>query len=227
MWNKTCFIFSYLVVCVLSYDEKRLTRHLVNNYEQIGLEGRPLKDPKEALDVHHKISLINILNLDEETQQLTVNVWEYLLWKDEVLKWSPSDFGGVEEIRVDTKHIFVPDTMTFNSVERQKTVDTLAIVYNSGDVMTVTPVILSAPCTIEDESLVPQFECSLKYGSWTYDGHKINLTSFPDPVDVSSFVANPKFELINANASRHSVTYECCPEPYIDIEYRLILKKKN
>lgn len=45
-----------------------------------------------------------------------------------------------------------------------------AIAYNDGHVSVVTPVERVVPCL---ETVEKDIQCTLKYGSWTYDGSKV------------------------------------------------------
>ena len=66
--------------CVLSEsmqmsDEKRLIKHLLDNYERVGIVGRPVYNTSETVHVSYGLALIQILDLDEKNQVLTTNVW--------------------------------------------------------------------------------------------------------------------------------------------------------
>jgi len=56
-------------------DEKRLIKHLLNNYETVGVVGRPVLNQSQTIRVNYGLALIQILDLDEKNQVLTTNVW--------------------------------------------------------------------------------------------------------------------------------------------------------
>ena len=56
-------------------DEKRLIKHLLDEYEVIGIVGRPVLNINETMKVHYGLALIQILDLNEKDQILTTNVW--------------------------------------------------------------------------------------------------------------------------------------------------------
>ena len=56
-------------------DEKRLIKHLLDKYEQIGVIGRPVSRTSQTVEVSYGMSLIQILDVDEKNQVLTINVW--------------------------------------------------------------------------------------------------------------------------------------------------------
>ena len=63
-----------------------------------------------------------------------------------------------------------------------------------------------------------------RFGSWTYDGTKLNLRNMYNVVDTSTYMPHPYWTLVEAPAERHSQRYECCPENHIDITYTLKLR---
>jgi len=56
-------------------DEKRLIKKLLNNYETVGVVGRPVLNQSQTIHVNYGLALIQILDLDEKNQVLTTNVW--------------------------------------------------------------------------------------------------------------------------------------------------------
>ena len=55
--------------------EKVLIKHLLSNYEHVGVVGRPVVNTSETINVSYGIGLIQIIDLDEKNQILTTNVW--------------------------------------------------------------------------------------------------------------------------------------------------------
>jgi len=55
--------------------EKILIKYLLDNYEHVGVVGRPVYNTYERINVSYGIGLIQILDLDEKNQILTTNVW--------------------------------------------------------------------------------------------------------------------------------------------------------
>ena len=73
-------VLMFFVLCapvgglVLS-DEKRLIKRLLEQYETVGIVGRPVYNTSETIQVFYGLALIQILDLDEKNQVLTTNVW--------------------------------------------------------------------------------------------------------------------------------------------------------
>lgn len=68
--------------------------------------------------------------------------------------------------------------------------------------------------------------CEIKIGSWVYNGFKLNLKLQSEEADTGSYVMNPDWMLVGAPAKLNEVLYECCPEPYLDIQYSIHLRRR-
>ncbi len=56
-------------------DEKRLIKHLLDNYAHVGIVGRPVYNTTDTVKVQYGMALIQILDLNEKDQVLTTNFW--------------------------------------------------------------------------------------------------------------------------------------------------------
>ena len=92
----------------------------------------------------------------------------------------------------------------------------------------IPPFIFTTTCKL-DISLYPfdRQNCEIKFGSWTYDGFKVDIQmQSEEGMDLSGYVVNEEWALAGAPVTRNEVIYECCPEPYLDITYVLKLVRK-
>lgn len=69
-------------------------------------------------------------------------------------------------------------------------------------------------------------QCSMKFGSWTYNSFQMNLNKRTEDPDLSTYVANEQWDLIYAVTRRHNPRYDCCPERYPDVTFYFGLKRK-
>jgi len=53
----------------------RLIKHLLDHYERVGMIGRPVDNTSKTVSVSYGMSLIQILDVDEKNQVLTINIW--------------------------------------------------------------------------------------------------------------------------------------------------------
>ena len=50
-------------------DEKRLIKHLLENYDKVGLVGRPVYNTSEVVNVQMNLSLLHVLDIDPDLQR--------------------------------------------------------------------------------------------------------------------------------------------------------------
>lgn len=57
--------------------EKRLIKDLLRDYRRRGVYGRPVYNYSESVKIEFGVQLIQIMDLDEKKQILTLNVWDH------------------------------------------------------------------------------------------------------------------------------------------------------
>jgi len=206
--------------------ERQLTGELLQEYST---STRPVKNDSEPVEVILGLTMQQLLDLDTNVQTMTGIYWLNLEWKDEYLVWDEQKYGGLDDMRLSTNSIWVPDIEPYNMVnieylrgERESTVIT-----SGGLVTWIPPVKMTSACKIDKEK-TDQANCELKFGSWTYNGFKVNIEMESDAeVDLGTYINHADWELVGAPGTRNEVIYECCPEPYLDITYVIKLKKRE
>ncbi|NXG51485.1 ACH10 protein, partial [Psilopogon haemacephalus] len=97
-----------------------------------------------------------------------------------------------------------------------------------GQVRWDSPAISKSSCRV-DVSYFP-FDgqrCPLTFGSWTYSGHQLDLSLPPSGSgELRDLVPNVEWEVLGMPARRHLVPYGCCSEPYPDVTYTLLLRRR-
>lgn len=68
--------------------------------------------------------------------------------------------------------------------------------------------------------------CSLKLGSWAYDGYQVDVTNRSLDVDTTRYVDNGEWTLIGTKAVRRVVRYPCCPEPFPDVTFYIHIRRR-
>ena len=67
----------------------------------------------------------------------------------------------------------------------------------------------------------------MKFGSWTYDGFRLDLHNVKDAADLDKYVSSGEWDLIAIPAKRNEIYYPCCPEHYPDITYTVIIRRRT
>merc|ERR1712013_754703 len=163
---------------------------------------------------------MSIIDMDyEPSGVLTTSTWFKAVWPDYRLKWDPDHYDGITNIKVPASRIWTPDLSAYNAADfgsgsfadRYAHSPTNAIIYNTGKVLWIPPIPMKVYCQ-NDLKISPDpsdnyaLECSIKIGSWTYDGYHLNLTTY-------------------AGEALETKYYDCCKEPYVSMNYRFTIQK--
>jgi hypothetical protein len=102
----------------------------------------------------------------------------FKLWKDPYLSWDPSNFGGLETIRIPAAFAFEHDIKLLNNADERLEYnrDALLVIYHDGEVMWMPRALYSSICVIDLKRFpFDRQNCSLSFGSWAYDNTLIDL----------------------------------------------------
>ena len=120
--------------------------------------------------------------------------------------------------------------MLYNNADKQyssQMTSTNAIVTSDGNITWFSSAIFKSSCSINVEYFpFDEQTCTLKFASWTYDGLKLDLISTSNTTDLSNYVANGEWDLVVASVQRNVVFYSCCEEPYPDVTYHFVLRRR-
>nr|KAF6449861.1 cholinergic receptor nicotinic alpha 1 subunit [Molossus molossus] len=68
--------------------------------------------------------------------------------------------------------------------------------------------------------------CSMKLGTWTYDGSVVVINPESDKPDLSNFMESGEWVIKESRGWKHWVFYACCPStPYLDITYHFVMQR--
>ncbi|XP_066468361.1 acetylcholine receptor subunit alpha [Tiliqua scincoides] len=213
-----------LVLC--SEHESRLVKTLFKNYNKVV---RPVSNHTHAVYVMVGLQLIQLINVDEVNQIVTTNVRLKQQWRDVNLQWKPEDYGGLKQIRIPSEDIWRPDLVLYNNADGDfSIVQTTKVLLNyTGHIVWTPPAIFKSYCEI----IVTHFpfdeqNCSMKFGTWTYDGTVVVIFPEDEEPDLSNFMESGEWVMKSYRGWPHCVTYACCPgTPYLDITYHFQMQR--
>ncbi|XP_032415741.1 neuronal acetylcholine receptor subunit alpha-3 isoform X2 [Xiphophorus hellerii] len=222
----SCLFFLYLLsggTC--SEAEHKLFSVIFSNYNQYI---RPVENVSDPVIVQFEVSMSQLVKVDEVNQIMETNLWLRHIWNDYKLKWDPKDFGGVEFIRVPSNRIWKPDIVLYNNAVGDFQVDdkTKALLRYNGDVTWIPPAIFKSSCKIDVTYFPFDYQnCTMKFGSWTYDKAKIDLVLIGSTINLKDFWETGEWIIIDAPGYKHDIKYNCCEEIYTDITYSLYIRR--
>ncbi|XP_025119623.1 neuronal acetylcholine receptor subunit alpha-4 [Bubalus bubalis] len=208
-----------------AHAEERLLKKLFSGYNKWS---RPVANISDAVLVHFGLSIAQLIDVDEKNQMMTTNVWVKQEWHDYKLHWDPADYENVTSIRIPSELIWRPDIVLYNNADGDFAVThlTKAHLFHNGRVQWTPPAIYKSSCSI-DVTFFPfdQQNCTMKFGSWTYDKAKIDLVSMHSRVDQLDFWDSGEWVIVDAVGTYNTRKYECCAEVYSDITYAFIIRR--
>jgi len=216
-----------------SLSMKRLYEELFTDYNRLII---PIAPNKTKVTVTLGLKLGQILDLNLKQQILSTNVWVEQTWHDHRLEWDPKFFGGIDMIHVPAENIWIPDIVLFNNADGnyELTLVAKAILYANGTVVWKPPTMFRSTCEIDVEYFPFDIQtCFLRFGSWTYAGDEVEIRHVSQKkrkvdigIDLSQFYKNVEWDIIDVPAYYNENYYECCQEPYPDITFKIVIRRK-
>uniref|UniRef100_A0A3B4TC36 Cholinergic receptor nicotinic alpha 9 subunit n=1 Tax=Seriola dumerili TaxID=41447 RepID=A0A3B4TC36_SERDU len=206
---------------------QKLLNDLMENYSSAL---RPVEDTDRALNVTLQITLSQIKDMDERNQVLIAYLWIRQTWYDAYLRWNKEDYDGLDVIHIPSSLVWRPDLVLYNKADDDFSgpMDTNVRLRYNGEITWDAPAITKSSCVV-DVSYFPfdSQECNLTFGSWTYNGHQVDIIMGRDSGDLSDFVENVEWECHGMPATKNVIMYGCCSDPYPDITYTVLLQRRS
>ncbi|XP_050184911.1 neuronal acetylcholine receptor subunit alpha-6 [Myiozetetes cayanensis] len=220
------FVFTSLIKGTTTCEsEERLFHHLFSQYNQFI---RPVENVSDPVTVYFELAITQLTNVDEVNQIMETNLWLRHIWNDYKLRWDPKQYDGIEFVRVAADKIWKPDIVLYNNAVGDFQVEgkTKALLRYDGMITWTPPAIFKSSCPM-DITFFPfdHQNCSLKFGSWTYDKAEIDLLIIGSKVDMNDFWENSEWEIVDASGYKHDIKYNCCEEIYTDITYSFYIRR--
>ncbi|XP_076879549.1 neuronal acetylcholine receptor subunit alpha-7a [Brachyhypopomus gauderio] len=205
--------------------QRRLYRDLMRDYNPLE---RPVFNDTHTLTVNFSLNLMQIMDVDEKNQVLTTNIWLQLYWYDHYLKWNTSEYPGVMSVRFPENQIWKPDILLYNSADERfdATFHTNVLVGSNGACHYMPPGIFRSTCYIDVRWFPFDVQrCDLKFGSWSYGGFSLDLQMIE--ADITGYIANGEWDLVEVPGRRTETTYVCCAEPYPDVTFTVVMRRRT
>ncbi|XP_037600674.1 neuronal acetylcholine receptor subunit beta-3 [Cebus imitator] len=182
----------------IAENEDALLRHLFQGYQKWV---RPVLHSNDTIKVYFGLKISQLVDVDEKNQLMTTNVW---------LKQRGDGMSYCFDCSADGR--FEGSLMT------------KVIVKSNGTVVWTPPASYKSSCTM-DVTFFPfdRQNCSMKFGSWTYDGTMVDLILINENVDRKDFFDNGEWEILNAKGMKGNRRDGVYSYPFIT--YSFVLRR--
>ncbi|XP_038075928.1 neuronal acetylcholine receptor subunit alpha-10-like [Patiria miniata] len=217
------------VALVSGNNEKNLVAELLGSYGS--KSARPVQNTHQTLNVTCRLLIAQIIEFNEPKQQLTINAWQRLSWRDEFLVWDPVDFGGQTELHVFPSDIWTPRLALMENVnfDFASIDDTEITISPNGTVNWYTPVIYQVSCKVDVRNFPFDVQqCNLTFLPWVYDKTGLALlNSIGADTKQTVFSEDGVWSLVDVDVAGVEVKYACCENPFSHIIYTLTLERSS
>ncbi|XP_017292446.1 acetylcholine receptor subunit epsilon [Kryptolebias marmoratus] len=215
-------------------EESILIRDLFKGYNK---NIRPAKHPEDKVQVQVKLTLTNLISLNEKEETLTTNVWIEIQWSDYRLTWNESKYYGIQVIRVPYNTVWLPDIVLENNIDGKFDVAYYANVLISSDgwMYWLPPAIYRSTCAIEITYFPFDYQnCTLVFRSQTYSANELDLILAVENktiewvhIDPAAFTENGEWAIVHRPA-RKMINNQYTPDDleYQEIMFNLIIQRK-
>ncbi|KAM4544598.1 acetylcholine receptor subunit epsilon [Odontesthes bonariensis] len=229
-------ILGTLMDVVQCNEESHLMSHLFKSYSK---NIRPAVHPEDKVEVQIKLTLTNLISLNEKEETLTTNVWIEIQWVDYRLAWNVSEFYGIEVIRVPCNTVWLPDIVLENNIDGKFDVAYYAnvLISSNGGMYWLPPAIYRSTCAIEITYFPFDYQnCTLAFRSQTYSANEVDLilalgetgeTIEWVDIDPEAFTENGEWAIVHRPA-RKMINSRYSPDDieYQEITFNLIIQRK-
>ncbi|KAK6311096.1 hypothetical protein J4Q44_G00191510 [Coregonus suidteri] len=209
--------------------EGELFKDLMRGYNK---NVRPMEKSGDITQVTVKMTLTNLISLNEKEEALTTSVWIEMKWCDYRLRWDQPPrsalYGNLtSEMRIPSKSIWLPDIILENNVDGKFEIAMYcnALVSPGGCVYWLPPAIYRSACSITVNYFPFDWQnCTMVFRSQTYNANEIELVLTEEDnqpvewvvIDPEAFTENgewiikhrPAKKLINQRYTKDELEYQ-------------------
>ncbi|VDI19223.1 Hypothetical predicted protein [Mytilus galloprovincialis] len=229
------FVILVTVICCNgNYERERLLRqNLSKHYKP---EMLPVLDSYHPLQVNVKLYVMALQGLEDKSQVLTVSVFWYFTWKDEIFGWDHYlEYKNISRLTVKASDVWVPEIYIVNDIKdmpiRSYGDNKEYVIVKSNGYMTWFPAKeLQTSCSVDVTKYPFDTQaCSIRMEAWYHDNKSFFLNTIGSGIEISEvhFVENGEWEILNLSSYPYQNTdYADNSSAYSCIGYTLILKRR-
>ncbi|NXA21810.1 ACHG protein, partial [Ibidorhyncha struthersii] len=209
-------------------QEEKLLQDLMTNYNR---HLRPAVRGDQIIDVTLKLTLTNLISLNEREETLTTNVWIEMQWSDYRLRWDPEKYDNIQLLRVPSTMVWLPDIVLENNIDGtfEITLYTNVLVSPDGSIYWLPPAIYRSVCSIHVTYFPFDWQnCTMVFQSQTYSANEINLLLTVEEgqtvewisIDPEAFTENGEWAIKHRPARKIINSEHFTPD---DIQYQQVI----
>nr|QQL95705.1 acetylcholine receptor gamma-like subunit [Pristella maxillaris]QQL95706.1 acetylcholine receptor gamma-like subunit [Pristella maxillaris] len=240
VWTFGCLVVAVLVVTAVQVNGNEESKLIADKFKNYNKNIRPARHTEDKVEVQVKLTLTNLISLNEKEETLTTNVWIEIQWNDYRLAWNTSEYHDIDLIRVPYNTVWLPDIVLENNIDGKFDVAYYAnvLIYSDGSMYWLPPAIYRSTCAIEITYFPFDWQnCTLVFRSQTYSANEIDMILAIDAdtqkpiewvdIDPEAFTENGEWAIKHRPARKLTNTrYSPDDLEYQEVYFNLIIQRK-
>ena len=188
----------------------------------------PVRNISDKIVVDMDMRLLSIEAVDELKQTFSVRAFLEVRWKDSFLTWNPEMYGGVKQINIPNKFIWIPDLAlqdTYDSLTNLGQNDGRAVVDYEGSVLMWPYKIYTVGCKIKVRYFPFDVQtCELDFLSWTNPVSVLDLRTTEGEMSRERYNENGEWWLETAQTTHYFHHYG--DDAWAHVKFTFTLRRK-
>lgn len=217
-----------VIYCFHQNNEGSLLKHLFNR----SVDTRPVINASSPIKLKFGIQLVQIISVDEPTNMITIKVWVRQSWTNELINWSPEEWGNVDRLNVNSELVWKPDVVLYNNAGEKfsggsEKYKTLVTIHPNGKHFWFSPALFTSTCKINVKYFPFDLQiCSLKFGSWAFDSTKVDVEDNGLPTLTEKYINSSEWDILRVEKKVNNIKYSCCKNLYVDLTMTITMKRR-
>ncbi|XP_059158987.1 acetylcholine receptor subunit beta-like 1 [Physella acuta] len=166
---------------------------------------RPILNQSAVLDVLVGFELLSIVELNDIQQSFTCNGFVTFIWKDEILVWNSTQYGGQRFIHPVPEDIWRPRVVVMNTLQdRDPFKDDISpvTVISDGSAVWIPGSLFPISCELElTDYPFDQQTCTIQFMAMTHTTEEMKFQTYTSKIGVGYFTKNGEWELLDTGVN--------------------------
>ncbi|KAL4222006.1 hypothetical protein ACF0H5_018052 [Mactra antiquata] len=187
----------------------------------------PVLNLDEPILIDTTAFVVSINKFDEINGEFEVTCAFTLIWKDERLTWTPTEYGGKQSFLLPHDLVWRPLLSLMQSYDHFQMVGNasqLVRIYSNGTIVWVPANVFKVICSV-DVTYFPfdSQTCHINVSTWSFTKDELRFVIRHTDVDLSLLSSNSQWNVISVSVSNSS----CCRMNYDSINLKMVLDRRS
>ncbi|KAL3259793.1 hypothetical protein MRX96_046333 [Rhipicephalus microplus] len=187
---------------------------------------RPQATANETTFVSFELKAASVPSLTPRRRHLFLNAFICLSWKDQRVSWDPKNYGGVDNVFLNSTEIWTPSIIELSPLELSRPRDAMVSLTSTGEASWCPLYSISAICET-DMSDFPfdRHECRMAFTNAISQEKSVNLTLVGQPTLPEQ--EHSEFAVLSIEGKRTLLSFNMGEFEYPEISFHVLLQRRT